>query len=477
MKLSHGQRYGQWTLVGDEEIGKGGNGIVWLAENPEGTKGAIKFFNRDDLKKRFDNRPEEIAKRETRFHEEIDFLTREGNRPGILPLIDSHSSYPSSDAGLLWFVTPFAERFPKLPGSENLCELVSKFQIIATTLAGLHAEKTWHRDIHPGNLFLLNGSPVIGDFGLVDYPDKAAITGKDERIGAEHYVAPELRRNAGHTPADKADVYSLAKSFWVLATGEAIPRFDQPQLDNPSLKVSTYCRHKYAYSLDVLMHNSTEYEPDRRPAMESFARELSEWLKIGTASSPVNLDSSTLAKEFQGVFEPRIAAERNKENFLKEAGSVSMAFNTAFDLMQKQIAQVTGLTPTRGHTNYQNNTGFQEVFQGASVISKYSSEVNVALKIGPTEICFNGCVLFEVLNDKRMHITAGYTTFPLFHHPAFGRVRMVADETHTWKKEIVALVGSAQLTNEVEALKKELLENLPQAIRAFAERVRPFQQS
>jgi hypothetical protein len=225
------------------------------------------------------------------------------------------------------------------------------------------------------------------------------------------------------------------------------------------------------------MHNSTEYEPDRRPAMESFARELSEWLKIGTASSPVNLDSSTLAKEFQGVFEPRIAAERNKENFLKEAGSVSMAFNTTFDLMQKQIAQVTGLTPTRRHTNYQNNTGFQEVFQGAPVISKYSSEVDVEMKIGPTEICFNGCVLFEVLNDKRMHITAGYTIFSLFHHPAFGRIRMVADDTHIGKKEIVALVGSAQLTNEVEALKKELLENLPQAIRAFADRVRPFQQS
>jgi len=99
------------------------------------------------------------------------------------------------------------------------------------------------------------------------------------------------------------------------------------------------------------------------------------------------------------------------------------------------------------------------------------------MKMGPTEICFSGCVLFEVLNDKRIHITAGYTSYPLFHHPVFGIVRMVADETHTWKKETVALVGSAQLTNEVEALKKELLENLPQAIRAFAERVRSFQQS
>jgi serine/threonine protein kinase len=362
---------------------------------------------------------------------------------------------------------PWADPFPKLSGENNLHELVCKFQIIATTLAELHAEGKWHRDIHPDNLFLYDGKPVIGDFGLIDYPDRKPITEEDERIGARNYVAPELREYAEHRPADKADVYSLAKCFWVIATGKRVPPDHQLRRETKDLRLSTFCPHKNSDSLDALMHKSTEYDPSLRPTMNEFSVELSEWLKIGIASPPTSLDLSALAKECHGVFESRIAVERDKEYFLKEAGSVSMAFNATLDLIQKQITQVTGLTPTRGHTNYQNKTGFREVFQGAAVISKYSSEVIVAMKMATLEVSFKGCVLFEVLNDKRIHIVAGYSDHPLF--------PMAAYASYTWKKELIAAVGSAQLTNEIEALKKELLENLPQAIRAFAARVKSIQ--
>ncbi len=77
MKLERGERVGQWTL--QEPIGKGGNGFVWLATNPEGTMVAIKFLKSDHFGKQ----------RETRFRDEIKFLTTETNRPGILPMIDS----------------------------------------------------------------------------------------------------------------------------------------------------------------------------------------------------------------------------------------------------------------------------------------------------------------------------------------------------------------------------------------------------
>jgi serine/threonine protein kinase len=446
-------------------VGAGGNGLVWRCQNPRGVIGAIKFFNREDIGRRFPDKPDELVKRGKRFHDETVFLTREASRPGILPLIDSHLMYPSSSTNdVLWFVMPWAGPFPKLSGGANLHELVSKFQIIATTLAELHAEGKWHRDIHPDNLFLYDGKPVIGDFGLVDYPDRKAITGEDERIGARNYVAPELREYAEHRPADKADVYSLAKCFWVIASGKTVPPDHQLRRETPALRLSTHCPHKYADSLDALMEKSTEYDPALRPAMKDFAGELSEWLKIGIASSPANLDLSALAKECHGVFESRIAAERNKESFLKEAGSVGTAFQTALDLIYTQIAQVTGLTPEREHTIYQNKTGRPEVFQGAPIISRTSSEVKVAMKMAHIEICFRGYVLFEVLGDKRIHIVAGYSDHPPF--PTFGTAN------HMWRKEIVAPFGSAELTNKVEALKKEFIENLPQAIRDYATKVK-----
>lgn len=93
--FKRGQRFGDWTIIGNNAVGLGGNGVVWQCEKPGGTKAAIKFFNREDIRRRFSNRPDELVKREKRFRDEIIFLTREARRPGILPLIDSYLMYQS----------------------------------------------------------------------------------------------------------------------------------------------------------------------------------------------------------------------------------------------------------------------------------------------------------------------------------------------------------------------------------------------
>ncbi len=465
MTFKRGQRFGDWTTVGDKAVGLGGNGVVWQCQKSSDTRGAIKFFNREDIRRRFPDKPDELVKREKRFHEEVVFLTREARRPGILPLIDSHLMYQSSSTNeVLWFVMPWAEPFPRLSGGENLHALVGKFQILATTLAELHAEGKWHRDIHPGNLFLYEGKPVIGDFGLVDYPNREPITGEDERIGARNYVAPELREYAEHKPADKADVYSLAKSFWVIASGKQVPPDHQLRRETRDLRLSTHCPHKYSDSLDMLLHRSTEYEPNLRPTMKEFAQELSEWLKLGDILSSANPDLSVLAKECRVIIETKMTTERGKENIIKEAGAVSKSFDSTLETIRKQIAEVTGLTAERVHVSFQNKTGVQQVFSGAPVISKHGGEIKVVMKIPPSEISFRACVLFEVLSDGRIHIVAGYSSHPLF------PIDYLA--AHTWKKEIVAHIGSAELTNEVESLKIQFLDNLPKAIQAFMVRIK-----
>jgi hypothetical protein len=49
---------------------------------------------------------------------------------------------------------------------------------------------------------------------------------------------------------------------------------------------------------------------------------------------------------------------------------------------------------------------------------------------------------------------------------------MIAYATHSWKKEIIAPIGSAQLMNEVEFIKKQFLENLPLALQIFVSRIK-----
>ena len=92
-KLSGGQRFGQWILKGEAALGAGGNGEVWLAENSNGTKAALKFLHIENIG----------TKRAMRFQDEILFLRKEKDRPGILSLIDAHT--PDDRP---WFSTPFS---------------------------------------------------------------------------------------------------------------------------------------------------------------------------------------------------------------------------------------------------------------------------------------------------------------------------------------------------------------------------------
>jgi serine/threonine protein kinase len=71
---------------------------------------------------------------------------------------------------------------------------------IAATLASLAAGGVAHRDIKPDNLFELDGRWVIGDFGLVTYPDEDPRTQHGRKLGPIDYMAPEMRQDA-----DRAD--------------------------------------------------------------------------------------------------------------------------------------------------------------------------------------------------------------------------------------------------------------------------------
>ena len=155
--------------------------------------------------------------------------------------------------------------------------------------------------------------------------------------------------------------------------------------------------------------------------------------------------------------------ERSKENIAKEGGAVAKLFDSTFDALSKQITEVTGLTPENVYVSYQNKTGLQEVFDRVPVISKFGRDIKVVMKMPPLEISFKACVVFEVLNDRRIHIVAGYSDSPLFPMNTFA--------THMWKKEIVAPIGSAQLMNEAEVLKMKFLGNLPHALKTFVTQI------
>jgi serine/threonine protein kinase len=92
--------------------------------------------------------------------------------------------------------------------SPELSAVVTAIGRIAQTLASLAAGGVAHRDIKPDNLFQLNGEWVIGDFGLVKYPEQEQVTQQGQPLGPYYFMAPEMRRDADTTDGELADVYS-----------------------------------------------------------------------------------------------------------------------------------------------------------------------------------------------------------------------------------------------------------------------------
>ena len=169
-----GQRYGQWVIAGQNRLGAGGNGQVWRAEAGDGPMRAIKILSAGGgAGGRY---------RLGRFSDEIAFLAAHPHIPGILPLLDSHISADPGEAS--WYVMPIARPIREALGSDpDPAAVVGAVGEIAATLASLAAEGVAHRDIKPDNLFELDGRWVIGDFGLVTYPDKDPRTQHGRMLG------------------------------------------------------------------------------------------------------------------------------------------------------------------------------------------------------------------------------------------------------------------------------------------------------
>lgn len=265
-----GEQFGCWRL--EKFIDKGGNGEVWLASDTEtGRKGAIKFLHVDYQKAE--------NPRFKRFRDEIRTQASLADNPGVLPVLDSHLPDTPDTKGPAWLVTVQAEKLEDALGKHaqpvDVIEAVASF---AETLAALHAKGISHRDIKPSNLFRVNGRWAVGDFGLVDYPNKEAITGPTEKLGPAHFIAPEMMFAGGRSDGIKADVYSLAKSLWALLAGLKFPPPGELRHDSPQLAVSAYVKHPKVGIIDRLIERATRHDPAARLTMAEFAAELRYWI-------------------------------------------------------------------------------------------------------------------------------------------------------------------------------------------------------
>jgi serine/threonine protein kinase len=263
MQLKQGAVIGAWRI--SRQLGKGGNGVVYEATDGERTA-AVKILS-----------SRKNPKRVARFADEIRAMQRCKDLLGVLPIYDSFLS-AESDSQPPWIAMPLAvPLIDALGQSPTFEQIVAVIRGVAAVLASIHELGVSHRDIKPNNLLSFNGNWVVGDFGIADFGGKESETAPMEKVGPIYYLAPEMLNGASAADGKAADVYSLAKTMWVLSTGQKYPLPGHQLASIIAMTISAYTDHPRAALLDKLVEHATNFDPTKRPTMQQFLREIDAW--------------------------------------------------------------------------------------------------------------------------------------------------------------------------------------------------------
>lgn len=212
------ERLGDYLLVG--RLGRGGMGLVYLAESDDGSYVAIKLIHPDlttdpEFARRFRGEVERARQVPSFctaefFHADLD------HDPPYL--VVEYIDGPSLDEVV-------AERGPLRGGA-----LESLAVGVATALTGIHGAGIIHRDLKPGNVLLALGSPKVIDFGIArSFEMTSRHTRTDVMVGTVAYMAPERFSDESATPVTAAaDVFAWGCVIAFAGTGRTPFEGDSP---------------------------------------------------------------------------------------------------------------------------------------------------------------------------------------------------------------------------------------------------------
>ena len=288
---------GPWRL--GDQLGRGGNAFVFAAtRDGVDTPVALKVINTTKVERE----PYQ------RFVREIGFLRAHQDVAGLLPLIDAYLPDEPSKDDQPWLAMPVATPIAAALQGRPLLDVVHAVAAVADTLWRLGRDHgIAHRDIKPGNLYELDGAWLIGDFGLVALPDTEGLTAEGRPLGPAHYMAYEMIRDPSTADPHAADVYSLGKTLWVLATDQRFPPEGHQPASTRGFGIGDFRPHARADALDQEIDLMTRLHADERPTMEQVARDLAAWEQL--ADEPLVLDVSAARARLQSKIGPLLAAQ------------------------------------------------------------------------------------------------------------------------------------------------------------------------
>jgi WD40 repeat protein/serine/threonine protein kinase len=221
-----GERIGRYRLI--EQIGRGGGGVVYLAEQEEPVRRRVALkiiklgMDTQSVVARFEAERQALAMMD---------------HPNIARVFDAGAT----DKGRPYFVmelvsglriTDYCDRHQL-----SVQQRLELFIPVCHAVQHAHQKGIIHRDLKPSNILVTEHEgvavPKVIDFGIAkatqqDVDDRAGLTSEDQFLGTPAYMSPEQVEYGGRDVDTRSDIYSLGVILYELLAGR--PPFDPKAL-------------------------------------------------------------------------------------------------------------------------------------------------------------------------------------------------------------------------------------------------------
>ncbi|GAA3441874.1 hypothetical protein Pve01_22360 [Planomonospora venezuelensis] len=268
-------------------------GVVHLAVDPQGRQVAVKVL-------RSEVAGDEVARR--RLSREVDTMRRVRSEH-IAEVLDAdvtgHRPY---------IVTRYVPGRPldevvKQDGPLDLPALLKVAYGVAAALASVHSVGVIHRDLKPGNVLILDGEPVLIDFGIAQAVDATRLTQTGMFIGTPGYLAPEIIE--GHEAGPEVDVHAWAGTLVFAATGE--PPFGKGTLEMIFYNITAGKANVAGAprELQPVLRAALQRDPAKRPPAAELAAQVGRLMPpAGRQNRPRVPDEITTVPRFDDSGRP-----------------------------------------------------------------------------------------------------------------------------------------------------------------------------